>query len=90
MRWRRTCSTCGYCKSGASLTEDPCKTCEVITVNEFTNWHPIPITNADRIRNMTIEGLAEELSKVETDGRAYGPLGKQHWLEWLGKEVQDG
>lgn len=40
-------------------------------------------TNADRIRAMSDEDLAETLCRVETDGRAYGPSGKADWLEWL-------
>ena len=67
---RHTCSTCGYCKSGVLLSEvsngreDPCETCEVITVNEFTNWRPIPITNADRIRAMTDYDLADWIANI--------------------------
>lgn len=40
-------------------------------------------TNADRIRAMSDEELAEMLCRVETDGRAYGPSGKAYWLNWL-------
>lgn len=40
-------------------------------------------TNADRIRAMSDEELAGMLSRVETDGKAYGPNGKAYWIEWL-------
>ena len=79
---RHTCSTCGYCKSGVLLSEvsngreDPCETCEAITVNEFTNWRPIPTTNADRIREMSDEELAEFLERV-ADGCDSCPILKE-------------
>ena len=86
---RHTCSTCGYCKSGALLSEvsngreDPCETCEAITVNEFTNWHPIPITNADRIRAMCDEDLALFLETATEHGR----VDKVEWVRWLKQEA---
>ena len=40
-------------------------------------------TNADRVRCMTDEELAEKFNELETSGRAYGPWGKEHWLSWL-------
>lgn len=43
------------------------------------------ITNADKIRNMTDEELAEYLHSLEW-GRF--PLTKLQWLEWLKKEVE--
>lgn len=42
--------------------------------------HP---SNADRIRAMTDEELAEWVWSAESDGRAYGPRGKKAWLDWL-------
>lgn len=39
-----------------------------------------PKTNADRIRAMSDEGLAERLDKWQDWG---GGLGKEWWLEWL-------
>lgn len=50
-----------------------------------------PLTNADRIRGMTDEELADWVWGAETDGRAYGPRGKNSWLDWLKEEaVSDG
>ena len=46
-------------------------------------------TNADRIRSMTDEELAEKFNQVETIGRFNGPMGKTYWKEWLGKEVKE-
>lgn len=47
---------------------------------------PQPKTNADRIRSMTDEELADWIWGAETAGRAYGPWGKKAWLDWLKKE----
>lgn len=44
-----------------------------------------PITNADRIRSMTDEELADFLD--ETDPVFWN---RQTWLDWLKKEVNDG
>lgn len=44
-------------------------------------------TNADRIRAMTDEELADWVWGAETAGRAYGPRGKQSWLNWLKEEA---
>jgi len=57
------------------------------------NIHP---TNADRIRSMTDEELAEFLDDVLTDGwNAWEyedlkyPASDASWLEWLQQEVDD-
>ena len=101
---RHTCSTCGYCKSGVLLSEvsngreDPCETCEVITVNEFTNWRPIPTTNADRIRAMSDEELAEFMRPWDSGCPRWkeNPLPcsdwdncGECWLKWLKEEVRE-
>ena len=94
---RHTCSTCGYCKSGVLLSEvsngreDPCETCEVITVNEFTNWRPIPTTNADRFRAKSDEELAKTLSGEEIYPWCTNPCEYDNCtdcvLAWLKKEA---
>ena len=48
-----------------------------------------PQTNADRIRSMSDEELADWVWGAETAGRAYGPRGKKAWLDWLKREVAD-
>jgi hypothetical protein len=40
-------------------------------------------TQADRIRAMSDEELGGMLNRAGTDGRAYGPSGKDYWLNWL-------
>jgi hypothetical protein len=39
---------------------------------------------------MTDEELADLIWGAESDGRAYGPRGKNAWLDWLKQEVNDG
>ena len=46
-------------------------------------------TNADRIRSMTDEELAEWVWGAESAGRAYGPRGKKAWLDWLKQECEE-
>ena len=48
-----------------------------------------PKTNADRIRSMTDEELAEWVWGAESSGRAYGPRGKNAWLKWLKAPVEE-
>ena len=51
----------------------------------------VPITNADRIRAMTDEELANKISGIElfalTCGGGWPP---EKWLDWLRQEVNDG
>lgn len=60
-----------------------------MTVEEWKRKNPPiqrkPLTNADRIRAMTDEELAEFLNEVRP---AEGFLTKT-WLEWLKKEVDE-
>ena len=53
----------------------------------YTNQKPQ--TNADRIRAMSDEEMADFVWGVETAGRAYGPRGKKSWLDWLRQEVSE-
>jgi hypothetical protein len=49
---------------------------------------PSAITNGDRIRAMADEELAEWVWSAESSGRAYGPRGKNAWLNWLKSPVE--
>lgn len=52
-------------------------------------WEPKPVTNADRIRAMSDEELAEFISgKARTFGEEYE--GYMSALDWLREEAQDG
>lgn len=56
----------------------------------YDQFEPIEtprLTNADRIRSMTDEELADWVWGIETAGRAYGPRGEKAWLDWLKQEV---
>lgn len=62
-------------------------------------WEPIPKTNADRIRAMTDEELAEFLGTVMSGGYGKCPDGyfdcsnrkscAECWLDWLKEEAHD-
>ena len=50
-----------------------------------------PITNADRIRNMTDEELAEFMSSLIKDTEDYEYCKEDSdWLKWLQAEVKEG
>ena len=55
------------------------------TTVEWRKWNAMqtkPVTNADRIRSMTDEELAEFLD--ETDPVCWG---REKWLDWLRQEA---
>lgn len=48
------------------------------------------MTNADRIRAMTDEELAEFIVQMEVQGRDLcGTFGVKHWLDWLKQEATE-
>lgn len=78
---------CAECRKSADCKRKPradqwtvagCSWFEVDTV----------ITNADHIRGMTDEELAEWVWGAESSGRAYGARGKNAWLKWLKAPVE--
>lgn len=60
---------------------------ELLETRRYFGKH-LPQTNADRIRQMSDEELAEWVWGAETAGRAYGPRGKAAWLSWLQSPVE--
>lgn len=60
---------------------------KVAYVPVVVNAKPKPITNADRIRSMTDEELANEFAKIEGDPYNGATIG--FWLDWL-REATDG
>ena len=48
-----------------------------------------PQTNADRIRAMSDEELAEFIAPLVTVTKVGEELAKERWLEWLKREVSD-
>lgn len=56
---------------------------------EHTYYASKPQTNADRIRAMTGEELAEAICKVELMSDKHGHRGFQAWLDWLKQEASE-
>lgn len=86
---------CDNCKYVMTDTESfPCNRC---TRNAVDKWEPIPKqTNADRIRSMTDEEMAEFASHYISCGycdarQPYGNCGKtckERLLKWLQSEAE--
>lgn len=72
----RSCETCRH-----TLGEEHCRGCNYSMGLQW--WEPKPITNADRIRSMTVEELAEFLSR--NDPECDPP---EWWLRWLKEEAK--
>ena len=81
-----TCPTCVYAKGICKKTG-----VEIRTTTGCTYHTPKPITNADRIRAMSDEELANKMSGLEsfalTCGGGWPP---EKWLDWLRQEAKDG
>lgn len=71
---QRDCDDCYYSKLEGE--KEPCKSCKA-TDEGFTNWREVPPTNADRIRAMSDEELAEFLIDLADDGN----LKIREWLQ---------
>lgn len=56
----------------------------------FDHLQAHTLTNADRIRAMTDEELAEAICKVELMSDKHGHRGFQAWLDWLKEEADNG
>lgn len=87
MKEFESCEKCKY--SSKSYYEYPCEICvHGCAVKEYY----VPMTNADRIRGMTDEGLADFLCSVKTD---YQWINQDYpseeetgeWIEWLQSEA---
>ena len=93
---------CDNCKHDNTRTyEFPCNACILNKIASFDHW--TPMTNADRIRNMTDEELAEFLTgevitvvncgdcdEPESEyGSCIGDC-KNPYLKWLQAEVKEG
>ena len=76
---------CGKCIHKEKVfTDYPCDGCNGVTYYE----EPKPITNADRIRAMSDEELADFLYETETQ---YIPIDlsvENNWLDWLKQEAK--
>ena len=75
-----TTDTRWYC--ARTIAEvDPNASCEY--------WKTAKQTNADRIRSMTDEELAEFLEKTQKEAWLMCTLSKKGWLDWLKEEVKE-
>lgn len=74
---------------------EPCEECkECRLYYGYKDEHDLRKTNADRIRSMSDEELAEFLSEVKADGIYYKegmeyPIISEVWKEWLQSEVEE-
>lgn len=77
------------CKMCANADNEYCFACD--NGNQFK-----PMTNAERIRAMTDEELAEFFTFCDScvifkdECRTKGYACKQRWIDWLKQEVDDG
>lgn len=77
------CPTCVY----ADFENDKCTR----LLNRLPHICPYaeektPCNNYERLKAMSMEELAEFINGAESEGRAYGPKGKNAWLNWLKQE----
>jgi len=80
-----------YCMCTRERCSDECRT--------YRQFHPKPVTNADRIRAMTDEELAEFMCHNVSNGTVncafcaaaeFCRMGHNGWLDWMREEVKDG
>ena len=70
-------ATCNICKyAGRPTYKSPCSECKEFSKYEYENKK----TNADIIRSMSDEELAENMSDWQCCG---GGLDSKDWLKWL-------
>ena len=56
----------------------------------FIDTEEKPQTNADRIRAMTDEELANFIESIEVQGYdLHGTFGADYWLDWLKQEAKE-
>ena len=91
LRWVTTTNTAYYCEFDGQPLSDLKDCCQA--------WKSTIQTNADRIRNMTDEEIADFLCDIgECDRRCPAKIGdcifsdstcRIAWLEWLKEEVKE-
>lgn len=78
--WKET--KCGKCK--IQRGRPVCNSCF-----SYDKFIPIVITNADRIRSMSDEELAEWFSTVTDDVLRGSTWSKDEWMKYLQAEVEE-
>jgi hypothetical protein len=76
------------------LDKDPCRECNRVFLAQRIKPNFVskrkPKTNADRIRSLSDEELAEFLDDVRDDwGCSHYPHGTEDWLDWLKQEAAE-
>ena len=77
-----SCSKCKF--DGKAPTEEPCSNCIHNAMDNFK-----PKSNADRIREMSDEELAEWIFRHDVITYSHGRLNTEQLLEWLKSEVKE-
>ena len=68
-----------YCMCTREKCSDECRT--------YRRFRPKPVTNADRIRSMSDEELAEWLDNIDTAYELETVVSQHGWLDWMRQEV---
>ena len=76
---------CDKCKYPHDIRKWPCVDCL-----QGDRLEPKPLTNADRIRSMTDEELAEWINEHDCHTNLYGYDPKYAIIDWLKEEIEDG
>ena len=76
------CSKCRFEKESVS----GCQCSRCLTISEHDGF--VPKTNADRIRSMSDEELAEYISELVRNAHEY-LTGEGDWLQWLKSEAKE-
>lgn len=92
------CGKCGMLNSRGFCSLTACRYPSNVIAVQPVNvpFVPKPTTNADRIRSMTDEELAEEIVKCrnadifQRDVLGSWMYSTDEWLDWLKKEVDNG
>ena len=77
----KSCETCAYI--GKSENDYPCNKC---TRNASDKWKQM--TNADKIRSMSDEELAEFFSERDKIPNRYKCKEIEDWIKWLQSEAE--
>ena len=85
MKEWKNCGNCKNCtwRNGCGPFPEICIKCKYVETDNGkipSNWEAMPMTNADRIRAMTNEELAELLEEMTYDSMEHRA---EYWLRWL-------
>lgn len=85
MKKERNCSNCKH--TNKIEDEFPCSVCSHRYIDKY---EPATKTNYDRIKSMSVEEIAQELTKAEAEGyESAMPMIYSAWKQWLLQEVSE-